>query len=385
MKAKFDNIISQLSNKYYDRYDVIRGMLIGLLAEEDVFILGPPGTAKSAMIKDFAKCIDGKFFSHLLTKFSTPEELFGPLSIAQLKRDIYEHVPTNTIQDCNVAFLDEVFKANSSILNSLLEVQSDRIYSDGGKIKSLPLSLLIGASNELPESKDLEACYDRYLLRFYVDYLDHGNWAKLMSDAVVGQTPIVQCVTLSDIAAAKIEVEKVTVDATTMVTLGKIRQGLKASGFTASDRRWYRIIGMLKASAWIMGNSMVTDDDFDILSDIIWSTPSERIEVTKVIMKQASPVRAKVNDIVDRCIQLHQDLPQYDVAKSKIFTSDGKEIDDNSLLSHITKAVQEMKNAHSSLKTMDTMNPHVTNGMNLVKEYLGKTNQQLTAFMGVTV
>src|SRR6266508_697306 len=161
----------ELSTRFPERREVIDGALCAVLAGEHVLLLGPPGTAKSALVRAIAQAFGGTYFERLLTKFSTPEELFGPISLAALEKDRYSRVVTGKLPEAHFAFADEVFKANSAILNSLLTAMNERLFHNDGAPTQMPLVALFGASNELPDGKELEALFDRFLLRFDVQYL----------------------------------------------------------------------------------------------------------------------------------------------------------------------------------------------------------------------
>ncbi len=162
---------TDLAARFPERKDVIDGALAAVLAGEHVLLLGAPGTAKSALARAIAQAFGGIYFERLLTKFSTPEELFGAISIKALKQDRFARVTAGKLPEAEFAFVDEVFKANSAILNSLLSLVNERVFHNDGQPVSCPLVTMFGASNELPEGKDLEALFDRFLMRFEVAYL----------------------------------------------------------------------------------------------------------------------------------------------------------------------------------------------------------------------
>src|SRR5512138_733909 len=169
--AQLQQLRADLHGRFPERREVIDGALAAVLAGEHVLLLGPPGTAKSALVRAIAQAFGGHYFERLLTKFSTPEELFGPISLKALEQDRYARVVTDKLPEAQFAFVDEVFKANSSILNSLLAAMNERVFHNDGAPLAMPLVSLFGASNELPDGKELEALFDRFLLRFDVQYL----------------------------------------------------------------------------------------------------------------------------------------------------------------------------------------------------------------------
>ena len=145
-----------MGKAFPERKQVIDGSLCSILAGEHVLLLGPPGTAKSALVRAIAQAFSGAYFERLLTKFSTPEELFGPISLKALEEDRFARVIQGKLPEAEFAFVDEIFKANSAILNSLLSLINERVFHNDGAPIRCPLVTLFGASNELPEGKELE-------------------------------------------------------------------------------------------------------------------------------------------------------------------------------------------------------------------------------------
>src|SRR4051812_22993827 len=164
MNQKLYQLRTDLADRFPERKQAIDGALFSILACEHVLLIGPPGTAKSALARAIAQTFSGVYFERLLTKFSTPEELFGPISLKALEQDRFARVVTGKLPDAEFAFVDEIFKGNSAILNSLLTVVNERVFHNDGAPVQCPLVTLFGASNELPEGKELEALFDRFLL-----------------------------------------------------------------------------------------------------------------------------------------------------------------------------------------------------------------------------
>src|SRR6201981_1023432 len=175
--TKFAAIRDKLNHQFLERAELIDGALCALLSASHVLVIGPPGTAKSMLADELCRRVEGAtYFQWLLTKFSTPEEIFGAVSLRSLERDDYRRVTDHKLPEAHVAFLDEIFKANSSILNALLTLINERIFHNGRERVPVPLITMFGASNELPDEDELTALYDRFMLRFMADYIteEHG-------------------------------------------------------------------------------------------------------------------------------------------------------------------------------------------------------------------
>src|SRR4051812_29727410 len=176
-----EGVIRPLNERFVERGEVVDLIALALVAGEHLFLFGPPGTAKSALIREFASSVRGHYFEYLLTRFSEPSELFGPVDIARLREGVVATVITGMLPEAEFAFLDELFNANSAILNNLLTVLNERLFRRGAETHRLPLLSLFSASNHLPEEETLRALFDRFLLRCKVDNLPRGATARLLA------------------------------------------------------------------------------------------------------------------------------------------------------------------------------------------------------------
>ncbi|MEM3980482.1 MAG: AAA family ATPase, partial [Ignisphaera sp.] len=176
-------ILGELAKPFVGREEEAKVILLALLTKEHAVLIGEPGTAKSALIRRVAEIFNMKCFTYLLTRYTEPAELFGPLDINALKEGKYVRITANKLPESEIVFLDEIFKANSAILNTLLTIMNERIFYDGYTEINVALWSLFGASNEVPEDPELEALYDRFLLRHNVKPVSEDMWRDLLKYA----------------------------------------------------------------------------------------------------------------------------------------------------------------------------------------------------------
>ena len=195
------------------------------------------------------------------------------------------------------AFVDEIFKSNSAVLNALLSVINERVFHNDGAPVRCPLVSLFAASNELPEDKELEALFDRFLLRFDVGYL---LVAANLRGVLVGPEPaIAATLTMDELRRAQGEVAAVKVTDDTVDALLAIRDACRGEGITASDRRWKKSLGIVRASAWLAGEKKTCPEDLAILVDSLWREPKERAKVARIVGNLADPASMQAVEILD--------------------------------------------------------------------------------------
>jgi len=181
MRERLESAIAAMAEGLVERDTEVRLLLLAALSREHVLYIGPPGTAKSELGRRLSRLCHGQYFERLLTRFSVPEELFGPLSMKALEDDKYVRQTAGYLPEASVAFVDEIFKANSAILNTLLTILNERLFDNGADRVRVPLLCLVAASNELPESEELDALYDRFLIRRHVSQVSPAGLLQLLS------------------------------------------------------------------------------------------------------------------------------------------------------------------------------------------------------------
>jgi MoxR-like ATPase len=281
---KLQAVLQHLKDTFVGKDEIIDLMGICLVGRENLFLLGPPGTAKSATVRELAKLLDGNTFEYLLTRFTEPNELFGPFDIRKLREG---ELVTNTegmLPEASLIFLDELLNANSAILNSLLMVLNEQIFRRGRETRELPALMIIGASNHLPEDEALQALFDRFLIRVRCDNVEpqqlnallDAGW--MLEQKKAGEKPTI----------ATAEVRQLQ-QYTSLVDLSGVRQvyielvqKLRNSGLAVSDRRAVKLQRLVAASALICKRQKAIASDLWVLRHI-WDTEEQREIISNIV------------------------------------------------------------------------------------------------------
>jgi MoxR-like ATPase len=251
--VRLQTIIDTLERGLVERRHCVRLCLLAALAGEHTLLIGPPGTAKSELARRLHTVFrDARYFERLLTRFSVPEELFGPLSIKALEEDRYERHIDGFLPDASIAFIDEVFKANSAILNALLTLLNEREFDNGAGRVHCPLISAIGATNAVPEDEVADAFFDRFLVRVPVAAVSAASFGALLQvGPACAWTPPPPGLALdkNDLAALAAAAAAVDISAALLAVLAELRAYFSAQQIYVSDRRWVKIVWMLRVAA----------------------------------------------------------------------------------------------------------------------------------------
>ncbi|WP_186668931.1 AAA family ATPase [Sporosarcina sp. BP05] len=311
--TKLEEIKKALNAKFFEREEEVEGILVALLSRQHMLMIGPAGTAKSALSVELAKIVQGTdYFQWLLTRFSTPEEVFGPLSLKDLEQGVYKRNTATKMPEANLVFLDEIFKANSAILNSLLTLINERLFYNNGTPIKVPLMSVIGASNEYPEEGEgLEALFDRFLLRFELDYIaDEMNFVSMMKGT--GQNQFMPSMTMDELVQLQFFTDMVTIPDEVYETLSKIRNELRDEGIRPSDRRFKQSLSVLQAKALINQRQIVKVDDIVILENALWETVDQKDNVSLIVRSHSQDVvTRKLDTIQEEASEIFSSMQTY--------------------------------------------------------------------------
>ena len=280
-------VIDELKRRFVGRDEVIDLIALAVVAGEHLFLLGPPGTAKSALIRQFASALQGRFFEYLLTRFSEPNELFGPIDLVKLREGTVATVTTGMLPEAEFAFLDEIFNANSAILNHLLEVLNERVFRRGAEKYQLPLLSMFSASNHLAEDEALKALFDRFLLRCHVDQLPRELMPQLLAAgwALERPAPLLASITSDELRELSNQVYNVELKNITE-RYNDLVFRIRDLGVNLTDRRAVKVQKLIAASALLCGRMAANGADFWVLR-YVWDRE-----------EQIAPLAALVNGVL---------------------------------------------------------------------------------------
>jgi len=329
----------------YEKETEISLSLLAALAGESIILLGPPGVAKSMVARQLKTAFrDAQSFEYLMSRFSTPDEIFGPVSIQKLKTsDTYERAMEGYLPTADVVFLDEIWKAGPAIQNTLLTVINEKIFRNGNREMHLPLKLLVAASNELPaKGEGLEALWDRFVIRIEsrpikleknframlldshadflgpTDFTDSTDFSGFTGG--LGHADFADNADFSDLKITSEEyaewterIDKIGVKIEVLDAISAIRKSLRAvnvdeaaerRNIYVSDRRWKNIVRLLRTSAFMQDREEVDICDLLPIYHCLWQEPEERDAIRNIV------IRALFSPFADKLVEMKNALAE---------------------------------------------------------------------------
>ena len=325
LRKRIEKLLSFIGKDLIEKDEAVRLAFLASIAGESIFFLGSPGTAKSLVSRRLKLAFKGEneksvsYFEYLMNQFSTPDEIFGPVSLKALEENKYERITQGFLPEANVAFLDEIWKASPAIQNTLLTILNEKKFHNGNKVNEVPLKALVSASNELPQkNQGLEALWDRFLIRAIVNPIQKNeDFEKFIyGEKVKAELEPTDSMKKNLILTSELEdwtekIEKIEIPDEVRTVIREIRNELSHKNekkqedekFYVSDRRWKKIINILKTSAFLNGRNSVDLMDCQLIEYCIWNTENQ-IEEAKQIVKDCVEqngleVDTAVDDICD--------------------------------------------------------------------------------------
>ena len=329
MKERFEQLLREMNRGIYEKETEISLSLLAALAGESVILLGPPGVAKSMVARQLKTAFrDAQSFEYLMSRFSTPDEIFGPVSIQKLKTsDTYERAVDGYLPTADVVFLDEIWKAGPAIQNTLLTVINEKLFRNGNREIHLPLKLLVAASNELPaKGEGLEALWDRFVIRIESRPIrQEKNFRKMLLEVKSEERRVKNPTAISaeEYQEWSKEISGIGVGEEVLDAISSIRKSLRAvnvdeaaerRNIYVSDRRWKNIVCLLRTSAFMQDRKEVAVCDLLPIYHCLWQEPEERDAIRSIV------IRALFAPFADKLVEmknaLAEDIKYHRIRKS---------------------------------------------------------------------
>lgn len=329
MLDRFKQLLGEMNRGIYEKETEISLSLLAALAGESIILLGPPGVAKSMVARQLKTAFrEAQSFEYLMSRFSTPDEIFGPVSIQKLKTsDTYERAVEGYLPTADVVFLDEIWKAGPAIQNTLLTVINEKIFRNGNREMHLPLKLLVAASNELPaKGEGLEALWDRFVIRIesrpikleknframLLEVKSEERGVKKQSSVAEGKANS-NAITAEEYAEWTERIGKIGVKIEVLDAISAIRKSLRAvnvdeaaerRNIYVSDRRWKNIVRLLRTSAFMQDREEVDICDLLPIYHCLWQEPEERDAIRNIV------IRALFSPFADKLVEMKNALAE---------------------------------------------------------------------------
>ena len=314
-QAKMSQIFVEMNNLFVERDELIKLMELAIVTGTNLLMLGPPGTAKSAITYELCGRIENaNYFQWMLNKTSDPSEILGPFSVKEMENDKFMRITTGKLPEAHIAFMDEVFKSNAPTLNALLTIMNEHIFYNDGKPVEVPLISMFGASNEPPEDESLDAMYDRFIFRMNVQYIhDAANKKRMHSNYVDNRAGLLNLVNKTTIALAEVQAlqaaaKAVKVPKDIINKFIRLISDLDRQAVHISDRRQNECFKVMQGSAVLAGRNSVTLDDFKSLVYVLWEKEEHIPLIESSILKMVNPYDDRFKELKENFNQVKTDI-----------------------------------------------------------------------------
>jgi MoxR-like ATPase len=383
-KSRLADVRAQLRARFVERSALVDGALTALIARDHLLMLGPPGTAKSDFAEAISRCIASSFFDIQLTKDTAPEEVFGMFSAKKMmEEDRYERRVDGCAPACQVWFLDEIFKSSSALLNGFLLAMQQRKMRNGSTMIELPLETVFAASNEYPEDSSLDALYDRFAVKFWLDYI--GDDAALLRLLTDGPTDVDAALEAGDLDALRIAANALPWGEDEARILLAVKKACADAGFIASDRTWIgKAPKLIRARAVLNGHDRVMPGDFLVLADVIWKSHTDRPTLLTAVGNASDPYGARAASIIDGVRIAMARLPSLDDVKTGTLTKPGA----SKIMGEIQGELAGRRDAIMEVSEKAPENDAVKEAVDVVETALAalaKRGKEITLYRPVTL
>ena len=314
-QVKMSQIFVEMNNLFVERDELIKLMELAIVTGTNLLMLGPPGTAKSAITYELCGRIENaNYFQWMLNKTSDPSEILGPFSVKEMENDKFMRITTGKLPEAHIAFMDEVFKSNAPTLNALLTIMNEHIFYNDGKPVEVPLISMFGASNEPPEDESLDAMYDRFIFRMNVQYIhDAANKKRMHSNYVDNRAGLLNLVnkttiTLEEVQALQAAAKAVKVPKDIINKFIRLISDLDRQAVHISDRRQNECFKVMQGSAVLAGRNSVTLDDFKSLVYVLWEKEEHIPLIESSILKMVNPYDDRFKELKENFNQVKTDI-----------------------------------------------------------------------------
>ncbi|WP_440099034.1 AAA family ATPase [Streptosporangium sp. H16] len=348
--------LNEVKERFVGRDRVIDLLGIAALCNEHVLVIGPPGTAKTRLLNDFCGMLETKPFTYLLTRFTEPAEIFGPINVKRFQQDgVYEINTEGMLPTARVAFLDEVFQGSSAILNTLLTLINERTFHDGRTSGTTPLITLVGSSNEIPDDPVLAAFSDRFLLRCNLDYVDDEQVEEVLALGWKAERQRIQAdgaaadphgnrlyapISAPDLRSLQRAVGEIDLTAV-LDRYMEIMRVLRGEGIAFSDRRAVKAQKIFAASALLAGRSRAELSDLAYLIHL-WTAPEDEESLRRIVSDHGVPVDEPGGRVREVYEIVQVDLDEIVTRRGQV----GTEHELRELIRRIQRLVTELRRDH---------------------------------------